>query len=99
MRDSMGSEIRWGQLLAQRLRVAGAYVRLDATESILESLFFIHRMSLRAQMSAEAPGEAVNRLYPDSLNDIDRQLLKETFKQARKLGGASGQFSLSPERL
>jgi CBS domain-containing protein len=73
--------------LAQRLRVAGAYVRLDATESILESFFFIHRMSLRAQMSAEAPGEAVNRLHPDSLNDIDRQLLKETFKQARKLGG------------
>jgi hypothetical protein len=42
-------------------------------------------MSLRAQMSAEAPGKGVIRLYPYSPNDMDRQMLKETFKQARKL--------------
>lgn len=89
---------------AQRLRMAGDHVRLgtDAIESILEGFFFIHRMRLRAQMNAGAPGGGANRLDPYTLNDMDRQMLKEAFKQARKLQAmltASSQFSLSPERL
>ncbi len=89
---------------AQRLRMAGAHIRLgaDAIESILEAFFFIHRMRLRAQIDAEGQGGAANRLDPYSLNDMDRRMLKEAFRQARKLQtmlAANSQFSLSSDRL
>ncbi len=89
---------------AQRLRMAGSHIRLgtDEIEGIAEGFFFIHRMRLRTQVNPDQSGGGVNRINPYSLNDMDRQMLKEAFKQARKLQTsleADSQFSLSPNRL
>lgn len=89
---------------AQRLRMAGSRIGLgaDEIEAIAEAFFFIQRMRLRAQFDPDTPSDGINRLDPYRLNEMDREVLKQAFKQARKLQAslaANSQFSWSAERL
>ena len=69
---------------AQRLRASGEHLRIphDETEEAVEAFHFILLYRLRHQQHDPAQG---NRIRPDALNELDRQILKEAFRQARKL--------------
>lgn len=74
---------------AQRLRLAGAKLNIPPEEiaSATDGFFFVQSLRLRAQLLARAgaTGLSHNRLNPDLLNEVDRRMLKEAFRQARKL--------------
>jgi len=72
---------------AQRLRQAGPLLNMAPAEvaSAVEGFFFVQGLRLRTQMAAEQAAAAVNRVYPDRLNEVDRRILKESLRQARKL--------------
>jgi CBS domain-containing protein len=72
---------------AERLRAAGAQINLGADDlgAVTEAFYFIQMLRLRQQMNPATPPGAVNRVDPDKLNAMDRELLKESFRQARKL--------------
>ena len=72
----------------QRLRQAAARMGVPAEEvsAIIDGFNFIQLLRLRSQhleTEHDAPGD--NRVNPDSLNELDRRILKEAFRQARKL--------------
>jgi CBS domain-containing protein len=72
----------------QRLRLASQRlsIRPDEVNAVLEGLHFIQILRLRHQyLSVEAGGEGDNLISPDELNELDRRILKESFRQARKL--------------
>ena len=71
---------------AQRLQVAASSTRLGSEDvrAIVDAFFFIQSLRLRNQYAGAPPG-AANRINPDKLNELDRLILKEAFKQARKL--------------
>ena len=72
---------------ALRLRGAGARLAINASEisSSIEAFFFIQTLRLRNQLAVgDGKGEG-NRIDPDSLNEVDRRILKESLRQARKL--------------
>ena len=66
----------------QRLRQGGAKINMTGREidAIVEAFYFIQLLRLRSHDSA-----AHNRINPGALNDVDRRILKESFRQARKL--------------
>ncbi len=73
---------------AQRLRQAGAKIGMKAEEisSFIDGFHFIQLLRLRAQhLEANSTPEHDNRIRPDALNELDRRILKEAFRQARKL--------------
>jgi len=73
---------------AERLRQAGAAVGLPVTEiaSIEAAFSQILRLRLAQQIEAVARGEAGGYgLKPAALNDVDRAILRETLKQAKRL--------------
>ena len=73
---------------AQRLRGIGALLKTgeDDIASAVEAFFFIQQLRLRGQLAAHAQEAAhPNRVAPASLNEIDRRILKESLRQARKL--------------
>lgn len=72
----------------QRLRQAGAKMGMQAEElaALIDGFHFIQLLRLRSQhldTEHDAPGD--NRVNPDNLNELDRRILKEAFRQARKL--------------
>jgi len=72
----------------QRLRQAGqkSGVPEDELDAIIEGFHFIQLLRLRSQhleTEHDAPGD--NKVHPDELNELDRRILKEAFRQARKL--------------
>ncbi|MGL4407744.1 DUF294 nucleotidyltransferase-like domain-containing protein [Zoogloea sp.] len=72
----------------QRLRQAGARVGMPAEElsAMADGFHFIQLLRLRHQhldTDHGAPGD--NRVKPEDLNELDRRILKEAFRQARKL--------------
>ena len=69
---------------AGRLRAAGIALRWDNRENdaLLEALGFIQLLRLRRQRKSGSPP---NLVRPDDLNDLERAVLKESFRQARKL--------------
>ena len=72
----------------QRLRQAGQRIGIpaDDTSAVIEGFNFIQLLRLRSQhldTEHDAPGD--NRINPDRLNELDRRILKEAFRQARKL--------------
>lgn len=72
----------------ERLRMAGARRSMNAEEidAYIEALNFIQLLRLRHQQLEDQPGKQGNNLiYPDKLNALDRSILKEAFKQAKKL--------------
>lgn len=72
---------------AQRLRQSGAAlkVRAEEVEASIEALDFIQLLRLRHQVLECPPGQGDNLIAPESLNELDRRILKEAFRQARKL--------------
>jgi CBS domain-containing protein len=72
----------------QRLRQAGARMGMQGEEvaAMIDGFHFIQLLRLRAQhleTEHDAPGD--NKVNPDVLNELDRRILKEAFRQARKL--------------
>ena len=72
---------------AQRLRHAGHRLRMgdDELSSAIDSFFFIQMLRLRQQQADPGGAGGRNRLDPDTLNQIDRRILKEAFRHARRL--------------
>jgi CBS domain-containing protein len=74
---------------AQRLRSVAeeSGQRQDETSSIIDGFYFIQLLRLRRQKESGDAAGAANRVDPDKLNELDRQILKQAFKQARRLQG------------
>jgi CBS domain-containing protein len=81
---------------SQRLRLSGRRLNIDEREmdSIVEAYHFLQMLRLRAQRgemepergeALERPASVANRIDPYALNDLDRRMLKEAFRQARTL--------------
>jgi CBS domain-containing protein len=72
----------------ERLRAAGPRTRMGPAdiESLVAAFLAIQQLRLRNQASQDALAEdTANRIDPDKLNELDRQVLKESFRLARKL--------------
>ena len=77
-----------GTNTAQRLHYAGTRMNLGADEisSAVEGFNFIQQQRLRQQVAApQGACGGANRVNPDALNEVDRRILKEALRQARKL--------------
>jgi CBS domain-containing protein len=73
---------------AARLRGAGPKLNIPESEveAWLSSFFFIQMLRLDGQHEEMQAGKPMdNRIDPDKLNDLDRRILKESFRQARKV--------------
>ena len=72
---------------AQRLRQAGSQLNMPPEEiaAISDGFFFLQALRLRVQMAANGSLAAANRINPAELNEVDRRILKESLRQARKL--------------
>lgn len=70
----------------QRLRELAARGKLggDDVNAVIESFFFIQQLRLKNQQGDAGEG-AANRVDPDHLNELDRLVLREAFKQAKRL--------------
>jgi CBS domain-containing protein len=68
-----------------RLRLSGDRLGMprEEVESMVAAFHFVLLFRMRHQQLA--PGKDPNRIDPESLNDIDRRILKEAFRQARTL--------------
>jgi CBS domain-containing protein len=66
----------------QRLRQGGARINISGGEidALVEAFYFIQLLRLRSHDSS-----APNHLDPGTLNEVDHRILKECFRQARKL--------------
>jgi len=71
---------------AQRLRAIAekAAWGSDDLAATIEGFYFIQLLRLRRQANPD-PKAHPNRIDPETLNELDRQILKEAFKQGRKL--------------
>ncbi|MDH2915655.1 MAG: putative nucleotidyltransferase substrate binding domain-containing protein, partial [Gallionella sp.] len=75
----------------QRLRASAEKLRLDPSEldAWVDALLFIQvlRMRHHDKVSAQGASDEVldNLIDPEKLNELDRRILKEAFRQARKL--------------
>ncbi len=74
---------------SERLRATGPRIRVSEDEiaTAVDAFQFIQMLRLRAQDSLERGSGAAepNRIDPDSLNSLDRRILRESLRQARKL--------------
>jgi len=73
---------------AQRLRQASGKMGVSADEAaaIIDGFHFIQLLRLRSQhLETEHGAPDDNHVNPDMLNELDRRILKEAFRQARKL--------------
>jgi len=71
-----------------RLRAAARAWKMstDEVEAWVAAFHFIQLLRVRHQHAAQTRGEIVgNRIDPEQLNALDRRILKEAFRQARKL--------------
>jgi CBS domain-containing protein len=71
---------------AARLRATGPrlHVKPEEIEAMVDSFHFLLLLRLRQQHFAEEADGEPNRVRPDDLNELDRRILKEAFRQARK---------------
>jgi CBS domain-containing protein len=74
---------------AARIRGAGEAlrIRVEETEAVVDAFYFLLLLRLQHQQSLDAAGGTVeaNRINPRDLNELDSRILKESFRQARKL--------------
>jgi CBS domain-containing protein len=72
---------------AARLRLSGERMNIprDEIEAMVDAFHFLLLFRLRHQFSGERPGAGANRISLGDLNELDRRILKEAFRQARKL--------------
>ncbi len=52
---------------------------------MIDGFHFVHLLRLRNQCRPGAGGRGANRLDPRRLNELERHVLKEAFRQGRKL--------------
>jgi CBS domain-containing protein len=79
----------------KRLRGAGEVWKLNSqeVESWVESFLFIQQLRLQLHQSQLEKGRSLgNRFDPEKLTNVERQALKETFRQAKKLQGRVESF-------
>lgn len=71
----------------QRLRSSAAKMNLHVSEidAWIDALLFIQVLRLRHHDEAREQGTLDNLIDPEQLNELDRRILKEAFRQARKL--------------
>ncbi|WP_366932386.1 putative nucleotidyltransferase substrate binding domain-containing protein [Propionivibrio sp.] len=61
-------------------------ISVDEASAAADGFNFIQLMRLRHQHAEQTQGRAGdNLLRPDDLNEVDRRILKEALRQARKL--------------
>ncbi len=53
--------------------------------ALVDGFYFVHMLRLRGQAREERPPGGANRVDPRELNELDRHVLKEALRQARKL--------------
>lgn len=72
---------------AQRLRAVAERLAFgrDDVAAIIAGFYFILQLRLRRQHELQGPAGAANRIDPSQLNELERHVLKESFRQARKL--------------
>jgi CBS domain-containing protein len=79
---------------AERLRATGPRIRMsdDEVATAIDAFQFVQMLRLRAQDSLDrgAGASEPNRIDPDSLNSLDRRILRESLRQARKLQNRVG---------
>lgn len=73
---------------AERLRALAERGKLGREDigALVQGFFVIQELRLRFQQTGTPAGLA-NRVDPEALNEFDRLILKEAFKQAKKLQG------------
>jgi len=73
---------------AERLRALAERGKLGREDigALVQGFFVIQELRLRYQQ-AGTPAGLANRVDPETLNEFDRLILKEAFKQAKKLQG------------
>ena len=72
----------------ERLQQAGECKALDPANvaAWVDAYHFIQLLRVRIHRRQAEQGEELSNLVdPDSLNELDRRILKEAFRQARKL--------------
>jgi len=76
----------WATNTAARLRAAGAVQGRPAKDvaAEVEAFHLIQRFRIEQQLGSRDP-DGVNRVDPGSLNELHRLMLKEAFKQAKRL--------------
>ena len=58
----------------------------DELTALIDGFHFIQLLRLRHQQAEQVQGRAGDNLIrPDELNEVERRILKEAFRQARKL--------------
>ena len=70
---------------AQRLRLTAAGNLAQEAEAMVEAFQFVQTLRLNRQFAALADGGAPNQIDLATLNELDQRILKEAFRQARKL--------------
>ncbi len=72
---------------ALRLRAAGEHARFSSEDiaALVQAFYFIQLLRLRHQQGGGHSDETANRIDPGRLNELDRQMLKQSFRQGRKL--------------
>jgi CBS domain-containing protein len=68
-----------------RLRGVAEFTHLPDVEAMLEAFHYIQLLRLRHQNELQGDEAGANRVNPDELNEMDRHILKEAFKLAKKL--------------
>ncbi|MGB5737511.1 MAG: DUF294 nucleotidyltransferase-like domain-containing protein [Thiohalocapsa sp.] len=76
----------WSTSTADRLRAAGAAQQRPAEEiaAEIEAFHLIQRFRINQQLQT-SDHDAANRVDPNDLNELHRLMLKEAFRQAKKL--------------
>lgn len=71
----------------QRLRQAGprAGIPPEDIDAMIDGFHFIQQLRLRIQSPDGSHHKGSNKIRPDDLNELDRRILKEAFRQAKKL--------------
>jgi CBS domain-containing protein len=72
----------------ERLRAVSEKGKMgrDDIHAVIDGFHFLQQLRLRVQQQGTTMGLA-NRVDPEKLNELDRFVLKEAFKQAKKLQG------------
>lgn len=67
---------------AARVRIGGARIQVPPAEcdAMVEAFYFVQLLRLRG-----GTGESANHLDPATLNEVDRRILKECFRQVRRM--------------
>ncbi|HQR77138.1 MAG TPA: DUF294 nucleotidyltransferase-like domain-containing protein [Burkholderiaceae bacterium] len=70
---------------ADRMRLAGEAIKADPrhVEATIEAFHYVQVLRMRAQEHPHPTNP--NRIDPNSLNEVDQRMLKEAFRQARKV--------------